>query len=182
MTAMSTPLSSLLVANRGEIASRVFRTARSMGLRCVAVYADADVHAPFVAQADEAVRLAQGYLDGPAIIAAALATGAEAIHPGYGFLSENAAFAAEVTAAGLTWVGPPPDVIEAMGDKLAAKRAAIEAGVPTLRSSDDPAGDGDSSTIFWWRRCIEHSRSPRWTSPPWASPRIWISTWRARAM
>jgi propionyl-CoA carboxylase alpha chain len=138
---MGTPLSTLLVANRGEIASRVFRTARSLGLRCVAVYADADAHAPFVAQADEAVRLAQGYLDGPAIIAAALATGAEAIHPGYGFLSENAAFAAEVTVAGLTWVGPPPDVIEAMGDKLAAKRAAIEAGVPTLRSSDDLTGD-----------------------------------------
>jgi propionyl-CoA carboxylase alpha chain len=142
VTAMGTPLSSLLVANRGEIASRVFRTARAMGLRCVAVYADADVHAPFVARADEAVRLAQGYLDGQAIIAAALAAGADAIHPGYGFLSENAAFAAEVTAAGLTWVGPPPDVIEAMGDKLAAKRAAVEAGVPTLRSSDDSTGDG----------------------------------------
>jgi propionyl-CoA carboxylase alpha chain len=140
---MPTPLSSLLVANRGEIAGRIFRTARSMGLRCVAVYADADVHAPFVAQADEAVRLPRGYLDGPAIIAAALATGAEAVHPGFGFLSENAAFAAEVTAAGLTWVGPPPDVIAAMGDKLAAKRAAVEAGVPTLRSSNDPTGDGE---------------------------------------
>jgi propionyl-CoA carboxylase alpha chain len=140
---MRAPFSTLLVANRGEIASRVFRTARSMGLRCVAVYADADAHGPFVAQADEAVRLAHGYLDGPAIIAAALATGAEAIHPGYGFLSESAAFAAEVTAAGLTWVGPPPDVIEAMGDKLAAKRAAIEAGVPTLRSSEDLTGDGE---------------------------------------
>jgi propionyl-CoA carboxylase alpha chain len=140
---MGTPLSSLLVANRGEIASRVFRTARSLGLRCVAVYADADARAPFVAQADEAVRLAHGYLDGPAVIAAARATGAEAIHPGYGFLSENAAFAADVDAAGLIWVGPPPDVIEAMGDKLAAKRVAIAAGVPTLRSSDDPSGDGE---------------------------------------
>jgi propionyl-CoA carboxylase alpha chain len=140
---MGAPFSSLLVANRGEIASRVFRTARTMGLRCVAVYADADAHAPFVAQADEAVRLANGYLDGPAIIAAALATGADAIHPGYGFLSENAAFAAEVAAAGLTWVGPPPDAIEVMGDKLAAKRAAVEAGVPTLRSSDDPTTDGE---------------------------------------
>jgi len=141
VTAMGTSISSLLVANRGEIASRVFRTARTMGLRCVAVYADADAHAPFVAQADEAVRLGRGYLDGPAIIAAALATGADAIHPGYGFLSENAAFAAEVAAAGLTWVGPPPDAIEVMGDKLAAKRAAVEAGVPTLRSSDDPTAD-----------------------------------------
>jgi len=143
VTAMGTSISSLLVANRGEIASRVFRTARTMGLRCVAVYADADAHAPFVAQADEAVRLGHGYLDGPAIIAAALATGADAIHPGYGFLSENAAFAAEVAAAGLTWVGPPPDAIEVMGDKLAAKRAAVEAGVPTLRSSDDPTADGE---------------------------------------
>ncbi|HEX6424582.1 MAG TPA: biotin carboxylase N-terminal domain-containing protein, partial [Acidimicrobiales bacterium] len=143
MTGGRAPLSSLLVANRGEIAGRVFRTARAMGLRCVAVYADADAGAPFVAQADEAVRLPQGYLDGPAIVAAALATGADAIHPGYGFLSESAAFAAEVEAAGLTWVGPPPDVIDAMGDKLAAKRAASAAGVPTLRASDDPTADAE---------------------------------------
>ncbi len=143
MRAMGTPFSSLLVANRGEIASRVFRTARSMGLRCVAVYADADARSPFVARADESVRLEHGYLDGSAIIAAARATGAEAIHPGYGFLSENAAFATDVSAAGLVWVGPPPDVIAAMGDKLAAKRAAIEAGVPILRSSEDPSADGD---------------------------------------
>jgi propionyl-CoA carboxylase alpha chain len=140
---MGTPFTTLLVANRGEIASRVFRTARTMGLRCVAVYTEADVHAPFLGQADEAVRLEHGYLDRPAILAAALATGADAIHPGYGFLSENAAFAAEVAAAGLTWVGPPPDAIEVMGDKLAAKRAAVKAGVPTLRSSDDPTADGE---------------------------------------
>jgi propionyl-CoA carboxylase alpha chain len=139
---MGTPVTTLLVANRGEIASRVFRTARTMGLRCVAVYAAADVHAPFVRQADEAVRLEHGYLDRASIIAAALATGADAIHPGYGFLSENAAFAAEVAAAGLTWVGPPPDAIEVMGDKLAAKRAAVDAGVPILRASDDPTADG----------------------------------------
>src|ERR671911_270651 len=132
---------SVLVANRGEIARRVFRTARAMGLRCVAVYAQADADAPFVAEADEAVRLPAGYLDGPSIIAAATATGAEAIHPGYGFLAENAAFAAAVDATGLTWVGPPAEVIAAMGDKLAAKRAAIAAGVPTLGSSDDPADD-----------------------------------------
>jgi propionyl-CoA carboxylase alpha chain len=137
------PLTGVLVANRGEIARRIFRTARSMGLRCVAVYTDADAAAPFVADADEAVRLAGGYLDGPQIVAAALATGADAIHPGYGFLAENAAFATAVADAGLAWVGPPPDVIEAMGDKLAAKRAAVEAGVPTLPSSDDAAADGD---------------------------------------
>ena len=140
---MSRQIAALLVANRGEIARRVFRTARSMGIRCVAVYADADAAAPFVADADEAVRRPGGYLDGPALIAAALAAHADAIHPGYGFLAENAAFAAAVTDAGLAWVGPPPDVIAAMGDKLAAKRAAVDAGVPTLPSSDDPAADGD---------------------------------------
>jgi propionyl-CoA carboxylase alpha chain len=140
---VSAPLTGVLVANRGEIARRVFRTARSMGLRCVAVYTDADAAAPFVADADEAVRLGGGYLDGPEIVAAALATGADAIHPGYGFLAENGAFAAAVADAGLAWVGPPPEVIDAMGDKLAAKRAAVDAGVPTLPSSDDPAADGD---------------------------------------
>jgi len=140
---VSATLTGVLVANRGEIARRVFRTARSMGLRCVAVYTDADAAAPFVADADEAVRLGGGYLDGPQIVAAALATGADAIHPGYGFLAENSAFAAAVADAGLAWVGPSPEVIDAMGDKLAAKRAAVDAGVPTLPSSDDPAADGD---------------------------------------
>jgi propionyl-CoA carboxylase alpha chain len=138
---MSRPFTGVLVANRGEIARRIFRTARSMGLRCVAVYTGADADAPFVADADEAVRLAGGYLDGPEIVAAALTTGAGAVHPGYGFLAENAAFAAAVAGAGLAWVGPPPEVIGAMGDKLAAKRVAVDAGVPTLPSSDDPAAD-----------------------------------------
>ncbi len=133
----------VLVANRGEIARRVFRTARAMGYRCIAVYVDADAGAPFVADADEAVRLETGYLDGAAVIAAARASGAGAIHPGYGFLSENAGFAADVLAAGLVWVGPTPEVIAAMGDKLAAKKAAVAAGVPTLPSADDPA-DADS--------------------------------------
>ena len=132
--------SSLLIANRGEIARRVIRTARSMGIRCVAVYVDADAAAPYVGEADQAVRLTTGYLDGAAILAAARASGAQAVHPGYGFLSENAAFATEVEEAGLTWVGPPPAAITAMGDKLAAKRAAVEAGVPTLPSADDPTG------------------------------------------
>ena len=135
-----TAFSSVLVANRGEIARRVFRTAREMGLRTVAVYVDADALAPHVSEADEAVRLETSYLDGAAIIAAAQETGAEAIHPGYGFLSENADFARDVISAGLTWVGPSAEVIAAMGDKLAAKRAAVEAGVPTLPSSEDPSG------------------------------------------
>ncbi len=129
----------LLVANRGEIARRVMRSARGMGLRCVAVYVDADASAPFVADADEAVRLPDSYLDGKSILDAALASGAGAIHPGYGFLSENAGFAADVIAAGLAWVGPTPEAIQRMGDKLAAKALALELGVPTLPAVDDPA-------------------------------------------
>jgi propionyl-CoA carboxylase alpha chain len=115
-----------------------------MGLRCVAVYVEADAHAPFVADADQAVLLKSSYLDGDAIIAAAKLSGAEAIHPGYGFLSENAAFAAQVEAAGLVWVGPPPQVIAAMGDKLEAKKLALAAGLPVLPSSED---EGAASII-----------------------------------
>ena len=103
---------SLLVANRGEIARRIIRSGHDMGLRCVAVYVDADRDAPFVSDADEAFLLPGGYLDGKSILEAARATGAGAIHPGYGFLSENAGFAADVAAAGLAWVGPSPEVIE----------------------------------------------------------------------
>jgi len=137
-----TPFTTLLVANRGEIARRVIRSGRDRGLRCVAVYADADADAPFVREADQAVRLEGGYLDIPGIVAAARLAGADAIHPGYGFLSENAAFATAVVDAGLVWVGPPPAVIAVMGDKLAAKRMAVAAGVPTLPSSDDPTDAG----------------------------------------
>lgn len=135
MTAVA--LGSVLVANRGEIARRVFRTARSMGLGCVAVHVGADADEPFVAEADRAVRLSTGYLDGEAIVAAARSAGAEAVHPGYGFLSENAAFARAVTEAGLVWVGPSPEVIEAMGDKLTARAAAANAGLDVLPSSSD---------------------------------------------
>jgi propionyl-CoA carboxylase alpha chain len=130
----------LLVANRGEIARRVIRSARAMGIRCVAVYVDADADAPFVADADEALRLPDSYLDGKAILEAARASGAAAIHPGYGFLSENARFAGDVIAAGLAWVGPSPEAIDRMGDKLAAKALAREVGVPILPGAEDPSG------------------------------------------
>jgi propionyl-CoA carboxylase alpha chain len=133
----------LLVANRGEIARRVIRSARELGLRCVAVYADADADAPFLADADEAVRLPDSYLDGKAILEAARATGAGAVHPGYGFLAENADFARDAIAAGLHWVGPSPEAIERMGDKLAAKALARELGVPTLPESSHPAHAGE---------------------------------------
>ena len=128
-------IASLLIANRGEIACRIIRTARAMGVRTIAVYSDADAKALHVRQADEAVHIGpsparESYLVGEKIIAAAKATGAEAIHPGYGFLSENADFAQAVIDAGLIWVGPKPDSIRAMGLKDAAKERMIAAGVP----------------------------------------------------
>ncbi|RHW18263.1 acetyl/propionyl/methylcrotonyl-CoA carboxylase subunit alpha [Sphingomonas gilva] len=128
-------IQSLLIANRGEIACRIIRTARAMGVRTVAVYSDADAKALHVRQADEAVHIGpsparESYLVGDKIIAAAKQTGAEAIHPGYGFLSENADFAQAVIDAGLVWVGPAPDSIRAMGLKDAAKARMIAAGVP----------------------------------------------------
>jgi 3-methylcrotonyl-CoA carboxylase alpha subunit len=128
-------ITSLLIANRGEIACRIIRTARAMGIRTVAVYSDADAKALHVRQADEAVHIGasparESYLVGEKIIAAALATKAEAIHPGYGFLSENAEFAQAVIDAGLIWVGPRPASITAMGLKDAAKKLMAEAGVP----------------------------------------------------
>jgi 3-methylcrotonyl-CoA carboxylase alpha subunit len=141
-------LTSLLIANRGEIACRIIRTARTMGIRTVAVYSDADAKALHVRQADEAVHIGpsparESYLVGEKIIAAAKATGAEAIHPGYGFLSENADFAQSVIDAGLIWVGPRPDSIRAMGLKDAAKERMIAAGVPVtpgyLGANQDPA-------------------------------------------
>ncbi|MFF0368007.1 biotin carboxylase N-terminal domain-containing protein [Micromonospora sp. NPDC005087] len=132
----------LLVANRGEIARRVFATCRALGVETVAVHSDADAAAPFVAEADQAVRLpgntpAETYLRVEKILDAARRSGADAVHPGYGFLAENAEFAAAVTDAGLTWVGPPAKVIAAMGDKLAAKALLAEAGVPMLASWTD---------------------------------------------
>jgi propionyl-CoA carboxylase alpha chain len=140
---VSTVITRLLVANRAEIASRVFRTCRTLGISTVAVHSDADAGLPYVREADLAVPLpgntpAETYLDAEAVLAAARAAGADAVHPGYGFLSENAAFARAVEAAGLTWVGPAPESIEAMGSKIEAKRLMREAGVPTLEAPEQP--------------------------------------------
>ncbi|MDC0333008.1 biotin/lipoyl-binding protein [Gammaproteobacteria bacterium] len=123
---------SILVANRGEIACRIMQTAQFMGIKCVAVFVDVDKDAPFVKMADEAIKLSSSYMDGSAIIDAAIQSGAEAIHPGYGFLSENAAFARKVKSNKLIWIGPSPHVIKVMGDKLKAKELAEKSGVPTL--------------------------------------------------
>jgi acetyl-CoA carboxylase biotin carboxylase subunit len=139
-------LESVLVANRGEIALRVIRTARRLGVRTVAVYSEADADLPFVAAADESVLIgppppARSYLDGPAILTAALSTGAGAVHPGYGFLAESAAFAASVIASGLTWVGPAPTAIEQMGDKINARNLMESVGVPVSAGTREPVPD-----------------------------------------
>ena len=127
----------ILIANRGEIACRVIKTAKKMGIATVAVYSDADRNALHVKMADEAVHIgpppaAQSYIVIDKIMAAIKATGAEAVHPGYGFLSENRAFAAALEAAGVVFIGPPSGAIEAMGDKITSKKLAMEAGVSTV--------------------------------------------------
>jgi propionyl-CoA carboxylase alpha chain len=137
MAHVITPITRLLIANRGEIARRIIRTAHDMGISTVAIYADGDAQAPFVKEADSAVALdgrttAETYLDVEKVLMACKRSGADAIHPGYGFLSENEAFAQAVIDAGIKWLGPTPEVIGLMGDKLSAKRLMDEAGVPTL--------------------------------------------------
>lgn len=137
-------IESLLVANRGEIARRIIRTARGLGIRTIAVYSEADAELPFVREADEAVCVgpanpAESYRNAEAILAAAKQTGAQAIHPGYGFLSENADFARTVAASGLIWVGPGADAITAMGDKINARNLMAAAGVPVAPGTADPA-------------------------------------------
>lgn len=146
----NTVITRLLVANRGEIARRVMRTCRAMGIDTVAVYSEPDARATFVSEADLAVPLggaapSDSYLRGDAVLAAALATGADAIHPGYGFLSENADFARAVAAAGLTWVGPTPEAIDAMGSKIEAKRRMAGASVPLLPSAELTGLDAESA-------------------------------------
>lgn len=138
------------MANRGEIARRVIRTARRMGIATVAVYSVADEDLPYVREADQAVLIgpappAQSYLDAEAILRAARQCGASAIHPGYGFLAERASFARQVIAAGLTWVGPSPEAIEQMGDKIRARNLMAAAGVPVSPGSTEPVLDEDTA-------------------------------------
>jgi acetyl-CoA carboxylase biotin carboxylase subunit len=137
---------SVLVANRGEIARRVIRTARRLGVRAIAVYSEADAGLPYVAEADEAVAIGpapakDSYLSVPAILEAAAKTRARSIHPGYGFLAESASFAQQVIDAGLTWIGPPPQAIDQMGDKIRARNLMQAAGVPVAEGTADPVKD-----------------------------------------
>jgi len=146
------PFSRVLIANRGEIAVRIARTLREMDIESVAVYSEADVQAVHVEVADVAVPIgpaapAASYLNIPALVAAARNTGAEAVHPGYGFLSENAAFARAVEDAGLTWIGPSPETQELLGNKLAARRAAAEAEVPIVPGLLVPVDDGVAPSL-----------------------------------
>ena len=129
-------INSILIANRGEIACRIIRTANEMGIKTIAVYEEADSNATFVSMSDVAVKLKNGYLDADEIVDAAKKTGADAIHPGYGFLSENSIFARKVIRNNIIWIGPTPHVIKVMGDKIKAKELAIKANVPTLEKAE----------------------------------------------
>ena len=148
-----TPLSTVLIANRGEIAVRIARVAADLGMRSIAVYSDADAEAPHARAADEAYRLpgtspAETYLNAPAILDVAVRASADCIHPGYGFLSENSDFARDVLAAGLTWIGPDPETIDSLGDKVAARRIAESVGAPLAPGTSDPVENWEQARDF----------------------------------
>jgi acetyl-CoA carboxylase biotin carboxylase subunit len=141
---------SVLVANRGEIARRVIRTVRALGVKAIAVYSEADAELPYVGEADEAILIgpaqpAKSYLDIDAVMEAAKRTNAQAVHPGYGFLAENSGFAQRVVDEGLIWIGPPPSAIAAMGDKISARNLMEEAGVPVAVGTREPVLDADAA-------------------------------------
>jgi len=143
MRAMDRLFDKVLVANRGEIARRVIRTCKRLGIPTVAVYSEADSESPHVADADEAVLIGpppakDSYLNIDAILSAVARTGARAVHPGYGFLSEKSAFARAVAAAGVTFIGPSPDVLDAFGDKMKARHVALSAGTQPVPGTDAP--------------------------------------------
>ena len=143
---MTRPISRVLIANRGEVAVRIARSCREMGIGAVAVYSEADRHAMHTREADAAVEIGQAassesYLRGDRLIEVARAQGCQAIHPGYGFLSQNADFAEAVAAAGLIFIGPPPAAMRLMGDKTAARRLAQKAGVPVIPGTEKPVSD-----------------------------------------